>query len=187
MKKLILIVAIFLIYASVWAQGLWRIDNSNSNLNFMVQWRQNSFRTGEFKIFSGDIRTTQPNFENSEVTFIAEAASIDLIASNLSKLVQSDEFLNVAQYPQISFKSSTLKKKKKNIYELKGTLTITGVSKTQKFILEDHGIVLFEGRSYLLLEVNGELNRSDFKIFGGGEHLGDKIIVTGFFEAVKIE
>lgn len=166
----------------------WRIDNANSNLTFAIRWRQNSFRTGEFKIFSGDIICkTDNSFENAQIDFKVDAASLDLIASKLSSIVEDNEFLDSHQFPEITFKSTSVKKKHKNIYEVIGSLTIKGVTRDTKFILEDNGISDYDGCKYGALKVTGQINKSDFKIYGGKGMLGDLVIITAYLEMVKIE
>jgi polyisoprenoid-binding protein YceI len=187
MKKYILLCVLVSLTNHIFCQAKWQIDNANSNLTFAIQWRQHSFRTGEFKVFSGDMKCKKDNsYEDAEIDFNVDATSLDLIASKLSNIVEDDQFLDSRHFPNISFKSSSVKKKHKNIYEIKGSLTIKGVSRDVVFLMEDKGVVEYEGIKYGALKVTGNLNKSDFKIFGGGEVLGNLVVVTGYFEIVKV-
>lgn len=188
MKALTITLLILFNFLYSHSQVVWQIDNAHSNVNFAVQWRQNSFRTGEFKIFTGEIVTIKENsLENASVTFKAQTSSIDLIASNLATMAQDENYLDTKDFPEIKFKSISIKKKAKDTYELKGILEIKGISNEVIFTLEDHGTIIFEGRSYGALKISGQILRSDYKIYGNDERLGDKIIITGYFETVKVD
>ena len=183
----------FLITFFLWLQptgssSKWEIDNANSNVNFAFQWNQNSFRTGEYKVFNGSIITVDKySYENALVTFSAEVKSIDLIATSLSKVAQGPEYLDVSLFPTIEFKSTSLKKKKRNIYSLQGDLTIKGITKNVILKMEDHGVVVFEGKSFRSIRVIGTFDKNDYKIYGTDERLGNTIQLMAYFELVQIE
>jgi polyisoprenoid-binding protein YceI len=80
-----------------------------------------------------------------------------------------------------------VKKGHKNMYEVKGNLTIKGVTHEVIFLMEDNGIIEYDGRKYGALKVTSQLKKSDFKIYGGGDRLGDIINITAYFETVKVE
>ncbi len=188
MKRIYFIVAFAVLSGSVFSQVEWQIDNAHSNVTFAIQWRQNSFRTGEFKIFSGTIKSkSENNFEDATVNFSAEASSIDLIARNLSIMVQGQEYLDVQNFSDILFVSKSVKKEHKNNYSVKGNLTIKGVTHEVMFLMEDNGIIEYDGRKYGALKVTSQLKKSDFKIYGGGDRLGEIINITAYFEIVKVE
>jgi polyisoprenoid-binding protein YceI len=188
MKRILFIGAFLILTCSIFSQVEWQIDNAHSNVTFAIQWRQNSFRTGEFKIFSGTIKAkNESNFEDANVNFSTEASSIDLIARNLSTMVEGQEYIDVQNFSEILFVSTSVKKEHKNTYNVKGNLTIKGVTHEVIFLMEDNGIIEYEGRKYGALKVTGQLKKSDFKIYGGGDRLGDIINITAYFETVKVE
>jgi polyisoprenoid-binding protein YceI len=166
----------------------WTIDNAHSNVNFAFQWMQNSFRTGEYKIFDGSIiLADEYSFQNAQISFSADVNSIDLIASSLSKLATGEVYLDAPQFPTIKFESKSIKKKKRNIYIVKGDLTIKGTTKSVNMVLEDHGISVYESRLYRAIAVRGEINKNDFKIYGNDERLGNIIKIIAYFECAKID
>jgi polyisoprenoid-binding protein YceI len=188
MKRILFHIFLAALSSVSFGQSTWRIDNAHSNVTFAIQWRQNSFRTGEFKIFSGDIVTKKADsYEEAEIEFKVEPTSIDLIASNLISMVQGEEYLNSQEFQEIVFKSTTFKKKHKKQYEVVGKLTIKGTTHETTFLMEDNGFIEYDGRKYGALKVTGQINKSDFKIYGGGDRLGDLILITGYFETVKVE
>ncbi len=187
MRKIIFIAVILQFSVYLIGQEKWQIDNANSNVTFTIQWMQNSFRTGEFKIFSGDIVTSQKeSIEGASIDFKMQTSSIDLIASSLMNLVQTEDYLDGRNYPLIEFKSTSIKHKRKNLFEVNGNLIIKGVTRAAVFMLEDNGIVDFDGQKYGALKVTGKLNKNDFNIYGEDKRLGDNIDVTAYFETVKV-
>jgi polyisoprenoid-binding protein YceI len=169
------------------AQTTWIIDNGNSNVNFAIQWQQNSFRTGTFKVFDGQIACEKEGtFEGAKVSFKLTTKSIDLIANNLTSMAQNEEYLNSMQFPEISFVSTSVKKSKKKMYEVSGMLTVKGVSRPAKFMMEDNGTVQYNNRTVGALKVTGQLNKSDFKIFGGADRLGETIKIEAYLETQKL-
>ena len=167
-------------------QEKWQIDNATSNVTFAIQWMQNSYRTGEFKVFDGDIILKKEGvFDDASINFKMQATSIDLIASSLINLSQNEEFLDSKKYPEIEFKSTSVEKKHKNSFEVKGKLSIKGVTRDVDFVLENNGISEFDGQKIGALKVTGQFNRDDFMIYGGDKRLGNIINVTAYFETVK--
>ncbi len=187
MKRLIFLIKILIFSIIVNGQEKWQIDNANSNVTFAIQWMQNSFRTGEFKVFSGDIITKKSGvLEDAFIDFKIQVTSIDLIATALMNLVQNEEYLDSRNFPEIEFKSISIKRKHKNVFEVNGNLSIKGITRPAVFTLEDNGVVEYDGRKYGALKATGQFNKSDFKIYGGDKRLGDLILVTAYFETVKV-
>ena len=187
MKRLCLLVAVISVGLLSNGQSLWRIDNAHSNVNFTAHWNKNAFLTGTFKIFDGDIRTAKENtFEESKIIFKAQSNSIDLIASSLSKDVQQESYLDAQKFQEINFESTSVKKKNKENYVAKGKLTIKGTTREVEFLMEYLGTTEYEGEKFGALKVTGKINRTDFKIYGNDERLGDEIEITGYFELVRV-
>jgi polyisoprenoid-binding protein YceI len=185
LRSLLLIFA-FLLAGRVSAQSVWKIDNAHSNVNFAIQWREFSFRTGEFKKFEGEIKKkTEDSFEGAEIVFSADANSVDLIAEQLAQLAQTPEFLDAPQFPKITFVSKEVKLVSGKTYEVLGELTIKGKSQSVKLQLEDNGTSPGNNKTYGAIKVTGNLNKSEFAITGGGARLGNLIVLTCYFETIK--
>jgi polyisoprenoid-binding protein YceI len=180
-KKLFLFVLILGFFNSVSAQENWKIDNGHSNINFEVSWLDFSMRTGEFKVFDGEIVCNSwEDLSDATFTLKVDANSIDVIAENLSEQLKGERFLETEKYPDITFHSSGAKKTAENTYTTVGKLNIHGVEKEQ----EVH--IVFKGqttsrRSYVIgIEVSLELNRNDFGLTWGSPRLGEKVKVVGY-------
>jgi polyisoprenoid-binding protein YceI len=88
---------------------------------------------GNFKKFNGTFTTTKSDFSDAKINFNVDINSIDTDNENRDKHLKSDDFFNAAEYPEMIFKSSSIKKLSGNKYALYGNLTIRNVTKPVKF------------------------------------------------------
>jgi polyisoprenoid-binding protein YceI len=133
MKQLFfLAIAAFIQTVSV-AQTKWNVDNAHSSVKFSVPHLVISEVEGSFKKFTGSITSAQPDFTDAEVNFTADVNSINTDNEMRDKHLKSDDFFNAAQYPEMTFKSTSFKKLSGNKYALFGNLTIRNTTKPVKF------------------------------------------------------
>jgi hypothetical protein len=83
MKKLHLFIPGLLFCFTCFAQEIWTVDSPHSNIRFEVGWENISTRTGEFKVFDGQL-TTNSISDLSNATFY-------LIADRLSERLKGEE------------------------------------------------------------------------------------------------
>ena len=96
---------------------------------------------GRFKEFSGTIQYDSDKIANSSVTFTAKAASIDTGVEPRDNHLRSADFFNVAQYPEITFKSTKIEKKNQNDFVAYGDFTLHGVTKQIAIPFTLYGLV----------------------------------------------
>ncbi|MDQ6812540.1 MAG: YceI family protein [Bacteroidota bacterium] len=133
MKKVFLLVAIAFIQTAVFAQTKWTVDNAHSSVKFSVSHLVISEVEGAFKKFSGSVSSATPDFTDAAVDFDIDVNSINTDNDMRDKHLKSDDFFNAAQYPNMTFKSTSFKKVSGNKYALTGNLTIRNVTKPVKF------------------------------------------------------
>ena len=163
------------------AQETWKIDNAHSNINFEVGWEDFSVRTGEFKIFEGEMVTdSMDDLTNATYNLKVDPQSIDVIAPNLSEQLKGDRFLEADKFPEITFSSTGAKVVSDSTYITSGKLKIHGVEKDQDVLIHYRGQKK-GSRSYLLaLEVSLKFNRNDFGLTWGAPRLGETVKVVGY-------
>lgn len=170
----------FILCISVSAQELWNVDNAHSNLRFEVGWEDFSVRTGEFKIFNGTIVTdSRDDLSNAKIEFIVDASSVDVIADRLAGHIMSDRFLDVENYPEISFISERVTKTGDDTYTSAGKLTIHGVEKDHEVSFHVKGSKETKKGSLLGLEVTVMVDKTDFGLDWGSPRLADNIKLVG--------
>jgi len=168
MKKLITTAAASLLMMSAaLAQTTWKVDASHSKLGFSVTHMMVSETEGKFKVFDGTASSkTEMDFTGATIDFTADAASINTEDEKRDGHLKSPDFFDVAKYPQITFKSTSMKPngKGKTSYNLEGDLTMHGVTKhvsllaigASKTVKDPYGNIK-NG-----FKVTGTLNRKDF-------------------------
>src|SRR3954453_5107196 len=108
MKKLLFAVILFL-QAPAFAQTTtWKNDKMHSKLTFTVTHLLVSDVDGLFKNFDVTATTTKPDFSDAVFELSAEAASINTEVDMRDNDLKSANFFDVATYPKITFKSTSI-------------------------------------------------------------------------------
>jgi polyisoprenoid-binding protein YceI len=107
---------------------VYTIDKGHSEVSFQVRHLVTQVR-GNFNDYQGTINLDPANLEHSSVDFQIKADSIDTNLPDRDKHLRGEDFFFVEKYPQITFKSKSVKKTGKDTYDVAGTLTMRGVTK----------------------------------------------------------
>ena len=113
---------------AVWANEAYRFDPSGSTIGFSVHQFLGTTQ-GKFTKFNGKIDVNREHPENSSVTAQIDVRSIDTRIKKRDDHLRSAEFFNVDKYPQITFKSRSVKRTGPQSGDILGDLTIHGVTK----------------------------------------------------------
>ncbi len=136
----------------------WVIDNTHSEIAFKVRHMMISTVTGHFEDFKATAKTDGDNFENAEISFTANTASINTKNEDRDTHLKSDDFFNSEKYPELKFVSKSFIGEK-----LTGDLTIRDVTKEVTLDVELNGIAVDPyGQTKAGFEINGEISRKDF-------------------------
>ena len=155
----------------------WVVDPTHSEVHFKVKHLVISTVTGTFKVFGGDLTAEGDNFENAEINFSLDVASVDTNQEQRDEHLRGADFFNAAQYPQIFFKSTSFKKKGDD-YELRGDLTIKDITQPVKLEVEFGGSATdFYGNEKAGFEIVGKINRKDFGLTWDGITEAGAIVV----------
>ena len=133
MKKLVLSSIFALSALVVSAQTKWNVDKTHSNVKFSVAHLVISEVDGAFKSFNGSLTSTKPDFSDAAIEFTVDVNSVNTDNEMRDGHLKGDDFFNAEKYPQMSFKSTSFKKVKGNVYVLTGNLTIRDVTKKAVF------------------------------------------------------
>jgi|EP01039_Chlorochromonas_danica_P013167 polyisoprenoid-binding protein YceI len=156
----------------------WAIDPMHSEVQFKVKHLVISTVSGFFKSFEGSLETESDDFENAAISFALDIDSIDTNQTQRDEHLKSPEFFDAAQFPQITFKSTSFKKTGDDEYALVGDLTIKGVTKTVTLDAEFGGSTDdFYGNTKAGFEVTGKINRKDFGLTWDGVTEAGSIVV----------
>ncbi len=107
----------------------WQIDPAHSSIQFTVRHMMISKVRGNFEKFSGTIDFTEENPANSTVSVEIDAASINTREEQRDGHLKSPDFLNVAEFPTLTFKSTRVEPSSSDEGKLIGDLTIRDITK----------------------------------------------------------
>jgi len=120
--------AIFTLSSAAWANDTYKFDSSDSTIGFTVHQFLGTTH-GKFTKFSGKIEVDREHPENSAVTAQIDVRSIDTHIKKRDDHLRSPEFFNVERFPQITFKSRSVKRTGPQSGDILGDLTMHGVTR----------------------------------------------------------
>ena len=119
---------------------------------------------------------------------LQEAAKVESIDSNVKKRddhLRSPDFFNAAQFPTLTFKSTAIRNRSGQHYDVSGDLTIRGHAKPVVLSVEFLGKAKDPwGNEKLAFDVEVTINRKDFGLSWntaletGGFLVGDDVRIT---------
>lgn len=154
----------------------WAADPVHSSVAFEVEYAGVSTFRGSFRDFDATL-------EGSTLAGSARVASVDVKDEQLAGHLQSPDFFDAEQYPEISFRADTLSLADGGAVTGAGELTIKGVTQpvTLKGRLASAPTVDPFGRERLGLSLETAIDRNAFGVAwnapnqSGGNYLGDEV------------
>src|SRR5512132_486228 len=128
LQKLFAAAVVIGVSSAASAKESYKFDRSGSTIWFSVHQFLGTTR-GEFTSFSGRIEVDREHPESSSVMAQIDVRSIDTRIKKRDDHLRSAEFFNVDKYPQITFKSRSVKQTGPQSGDILGDLTIHGVTK----------------------------------------------------------
>jgi len=176
---------IFLFVQQTQAQT-WAIDPAHSDVKFTVTHLVISEVEGEFTSYEGQItgNKSDQDFSGAKVSFSVDVNSVDTDIEKRDEHLRSAEFFDVANHPKMTFESTSFKKKGKG-YELKGKLTMRGVTQDVSFDVKHGGTVKDPyGNTKAGFKATTTISRKSFGLTwsamteAGGAVVGDEVEIT---------
>lgn len=121
------------------AVGRWSIDPTHSSLAFSARHAVTRMR-GRFRSFQGTIEIAEVP-EHSSVEVVIDAASIDTTNTAADDSMRSEYFLHVAQFPEIVFRSTSVRHGGDNRWVVDGDLAMRGLTRPITLDLTFEGAV----------------------------------------------
>jgi polyisoprenoid-binding protein YceI len=173
------------------ATGTWVIDPSHTNLGFSARHAMVAKVRGHFSEYSGSFTIDGDNLANSKAELTIQTASIDTKTADRDAHLKSPDFLDVEQFPTITFVSTSVASKGDDII-VTGDLTIHGVTKSVDVTWEFLGLSQDPwGNTKIGFEGSTKISRKEFGLTWnaaletGGVLVGDDIKLNLDVEANK--
>jgi polyisoprenoid-binding protein YceI len=110
------------------ANETYKFDSSGSTIGFTVHQFLGATH-GKFTRFSGKIDIDREHPESSSVTAQIDVHSIDTQIKKRDDHLRSPEFFNVEKFPQMTFRSRSIKRTGPQSGDILGELTMHGVTR----------------------------------------------------------
>jgi polyisoprenoid-binding protein YceI len=172
----------------------WAIDTDHSSVDFSIRHMMIANVKGTFHNFSAVVEADVTDLTNATIDFKVELSSIDTRNKDRDAHLVSADFFDVEKFPEMTFRSTDIKKNGEGEYNVIGELTIHGITKPETFM------VTFEGQGKdpwgnekVGFSAQGTINRADYGLTWnsaletGGVLVGDKVKVSLQIEASKAE
>ncbi len=170
----------------------WKIDTSHSQVSFSVRHMMISNVHGRFEAFSGTVDFDEQNPTASSVNVEIDAASINTRDPQRDGHLKSPDFLNIAEFPTLNFKSTRVEKVDDQHGKIYGDLTIRGISKPVVLDTEYAGMSKSPwGTTSAGFTATTRLSRKDWDLNWnvaletGGWLVGDQVNISIDLEIVK--
>lgn len=164
----------------------YEIDMSHTNVLFDVNHLGYSDMIGRFGELKGTLVFDKENIENSKVEIVINTASIDTFHEKRNEHLKSPDFFNAAEFPEMTFTSTSVKKTGDNTATLTGDFTLMGVTKQidLDLVVNKAGEHPFNKKEVAGFSASGMIKRSDFGMKYGVPMIGDDIKLRIDMEAV---
>jgi polyisoprenoid-binding protein YceI len=189
-----LIVLVVVIAAPLAASAdTWQIDPVHTTVGFSVRHMTISTVRGQFNKVAGTITANDNDPATAVIEATIDTASIDTHSPDRDSDLKSANFLDVAKYPTMTFKSKKIEAAGPGKYNVVGDLTLHGVTKEVTLAVEATGAPIKDpwGNMRAGATATTTINRKDFgltwnkMIDAGGAVVGDAVAVEIDVEAVK--
>ncbi len=170
------------------------VDKGHSELGFQVTHLGISKVRGRFNDFEGQIQIDAAKPEASSVQFTIKAASVDTGHQKRDADLKATDggFFEVEKHPTITFKSTKVEPKGKDLFSVTGDFTMHGVTKPLTLPVRALGPITDPyGNTKYGFEAETTINRKDYGMTwhnvmdSGGLVVSDEVKITIQIEAAK--
>lgn len=146
----------------------WSIDPAHSSINFEVRHMGVSNVHGSINSLKGTVVYNEQDITKSSVQATADTSTVNTNVDKRDQDLKSPKFFDVAQFPQLSFKSTSVSKSDGKL-TLTGDLTMHGVTKTVTLDLDGPAPPQTDknGKTRSGFSASGVLKRTDFGVGAG--------------------
>jgi len=172
------------------AKTKWILDPSHSELTFKVKHMMITNVKGEFRTFS--LEVNGEDILKAPINVTVDTASITTNSDQRDSHLKSADFFDVENHKELTFQSTSLQQTGDDEYELKGLLTIKGISKEVSLDVEFGGINKDPwGNEKAGFSFKTKINRRDWglnwnaALETGGVLVSDEVKISGEVQFVK--
>ncbi len=170
----------------------WVIDPTHSEIVFKVKHLMITNVKGEFRSFTAEVNSTGNDFSKASVNATIDATSIFTNSDDRDAHLRSADFFDAENHKTLSFAGTSFTKLDDDNYQLKGNLTIKGISKEIALDVEFGGVNKDPwGNEKAGFSLTGKINRKDWglnwnaALEAGGVLVSDDVKINAEIQLVK--
>lgn len=164
----------------------YEVDPTHSSIIFRIKHLGVSYFYGRFNNVSGTVVVATAVPSNSSVDIQVKTEDVDTFNAKRDKHLRSPDFFDVGRFPDIRFKSISVKKIDANAYEVTGNLTLRGTSRTLTVNVLHTGSGKDPWGNYRAgFETEFSIKRSDFGMDYMLSGIGDDVRITVSVEGIR--
>ncbi len=169
----------------------WAIDSSHSGIHFSVRHMVIAKVRGQFSRWSGSIAAEGGDPARASLEVVIDASSIDTGVADRDAHLKSPDFLDVAAFPELTFKSTRVEVISGDRLNVTGDLTLHGVTRPVVLSVEHTGRAKDPwGNQRAGFSATASIDRKEFGLTwnqlleAGGVMVGDRVDIEIEVEAV---
>ena len=177
---------------AVSAKTKWTLDPTHSEIIFKVKHLMITNVKGEFRKFKAEVNSNGSDFSKASISATIDATSIFTNEDARDGHLKGADFFDVENHPELTFTGTSFNKIDDENYQLKGILTIKGISKEIALDVEFGGINKDPwGNEKAGFSLNGKINRKDWglnwnaALETGGVLVSDEVKISAEVQFVK--
>jgi polyisoprenoid-binding protein YceI len=192
-RRFALAVAAILPLAASAETTTWTIDPVHSTSSFAVKHLVITTVHGQFGKTTGTVQYDEQDPTKSKAEATIDVTTINTQNDNRDADLKSANFFDVANHPNMTFKSTKVEKVGDGKFKVTGDLTIRGNTKPVTLdVTSSQAVKGMEGELRRAFSATGRINRKDFgltysKTVEAGPIVGDNVDLTIEAETVKAQ
>lgn len=186
MRGIIVALSIWLMAAGAFAKPVgYGVDQAGSRLGFVYLLGDDEI-TGRFPVFDADLMIDFESVSQSSISVTIDATQANAGLVFAQEPMLGATVLNVARYPQITFRSSKVELGAHPTIIVTGDLTIRDVTRpislTARLLFDPSQLEL---REEFVVELEGNFSRSAFGASGHADLVGDQMQLKANIAVVR--
>ena len=165
----------------------YTIDDVHSSVVFKINHVGASNFYGVFREIAGDFAWNPDDPDQISFNISIPTASVDSRNAGRDRHLKSPDFFNVAEFPAITFKSTSVAPDGSNTYNVTGDLNLHGVTKAMTARVQFIGEADFQGKHRAGFDASLSIKRSDFGMttYVKEGALGDEVTLMIGIEGIQ--
>jgi polyisoprenoid-binding protein YceI len=172
--------------------GTYTLDAAHSRVGFHARHAMVTKVRGSFNDFEGTAEVNGDDPSKSSVSVTIKTASIDTRNEQRDGHLKTNDFLDIENYPEITFVSTSVEQLDDDTFKVTGDLTIKGITKEISIDFDFEGSAKDPfGNDRIGFEGSVPISRKDFGVnFNapletGGVLVSDKVVLEFEISAIK--